>query len=302
MEAITLTQLSKSFKGKCVLDHLSMHVPEGAIYGFIGENGAGKSTTQKIICGLLQPTSGDVRLMGRPVNDADIRAHIGVLIENPGVYLGWTAKQNLLMQALNIGLPDPDRTVAEALDVVGLGNTGKKKVREFSLGMKQRLGIASAFIGNARILVLDEPINGLDPEGIREVRQALQWLNQEYKVTILVSSHILGELSKVATHYGIIKEGRMVKEVSARELSRECRDYICARVEQPERVLSYLREEIPLDGSEIVDGEIRLLNAKDGAAVNRCMFQNGDVASEIAYHQLDLEEYFMKLMGGGVDA
>lgn len=302
MEAITLTQLSKSFKGKCVLDHLSMHVPEGAIYGFIGENGAGKSTTQKIICGLLQPTSGDVRLMGRPVNDADIRAHIGVLIENPGVYLGWTAKQNLLMQALNIGLPDPDRTVAEALDVVGLGNTGKKKVREFSLGMKQRLGIASAFIGNARILVLDEPINGLDPEGIREVRQALQWLNQEYKVTILVSSHILGELSKVATHYGIIKEGRMVKEVSARELSRECRDYICVRVEQPERVLPYLREEIPLDGSEIVDGEIRLLNAKDGAAVNRCMFQNGDVASEIAYHQLDLEEYFMKLMGGGVDA
>lgn len=302
MEAITLTQLSKSFKGKCVLDHLSMHVPEGAIYGFIGENGAGKSTTQKIICGLLQPTSGDVRLMGRPVNDADIRAHIGVLIENPGVYLGWTAKQNLLMQALNIGLPDPDRTVAEALDVVGLGNTGKKKVREFSLGMKQRLGIASAFIGNARILVLDEPINGLDPEGIREVRQALQWLNQEYKVTILVSSHILGELSKVATHYGIIKEGRMVKEVSARELSRECRDYICVRVEQPERVLSYLREEIPLDGSEIVDGKIRLLNAKDGAAVNRCMFQNGDVASEIAYHQLDLEEYFMKLMGGGVDA
>lgn len=302
MEAITLTQLSKSFKGKRVLDHLTMHVPEGAIYGFIGENGAGKSTTQKIICRLIHPTSGDIRLMGRPVGDGDIRARMGVLIENPGVYLGWSAKENLLMQALNIGLPDPRKAVAEALDAVGLGAAGKKKVREFSLGMKQRLGIASAFIGNPSVLVLDEPINGLDPEGIREVRQVLQRLNREHGATILISSHILGELSKIATHYGIIKGGRMVKEASAQELSRECMDYIRVRVAQPERVLSYLREEIPMDGSEVVDGEIRLLNAKDGAAVNRCMIQNGDIASEIAYHQLDLEDYFVKLMGGGADA
>ena len=302
MEAITLTQLSKSFKRKHAVDHLDMHVPEGAIYGFIGENGAGKSTTQKIICGLLQPTAGEVRLFGKSVNDAEVRARMGVLIENPGVYMGWTAKENLLMQAMNIGVPDPAKTVRDALETVGLGDTGKKKVKEFSLGMKQRLGIASALIGKPNILVLDEPINGLDPEGIREIRQTLLRLNQEYHVTILISSHILGELSKIATHYGIIKGGRMVKEISAEALSRECRDYMRVKVPHPERVLAYLREHIEMDSSEIVDGEIHLFNAKDGAAVNQCMFQNNDVASEISYHQLDLEEYFMKLMGGGADA
>ena len=301
MEAITITQLSKSFKGKFAVSGLDMHVPDGAIYGFIGENGAGKSTTQKIICGLLRPTAGEVRLFGKPANDADIRANMGVLIENPGVYMGWTAYENLLMQALNIGIDDPQRTVKAALEVVGLGDTGKKKVKEFSLGMKQRLGIASAFIGNPRILILDEPINGLDPEGIREIRQTLTRLNQEHHVTILISSHILGELSKISTHYGIIKNGHMVKEISAEVLSREGRDYMRIKVKDPERVLACLREHIKMDSSELNDGEIHLFNARDGAAVNQCMFQNGDVASEISYHQLDLEEYFVKLMGGGAN-
>lgn len=298
MEAITLTGLSKSFKGKRAVDHLDMHVPAGSIYGFIGENGAGKSTTQKIICGLLRPTAGEIRLFGKSADDAEVRAHMGVLIENPGIYMGWTAKENLLMQALNIGVENPQKTVGEALEAVGLGDTGKKKVKEFSLGMKQRLGIASAFIGKPNILVLDEPINGLDPEGIREIRQTLMRLNQEYQVTILISSHILGELSKISTNYGIIKAGRMVKEISADALSKECRDYMRIKVSNPERVLTYLRQKIEMDNSEINDGEIHLFNAKDGAAVNQCMFQNGDIASEISYHQLDLEEYFMKLMGG----
>ena len=279
-----------------------MHVPEGSIYGFIGENGAGKSTTQKMICGLLLPTKGEITLFGRPANDADVRSRMGVLIENPGVYMGWTARENLLMQAMNIGVATPKKTVDEALEVVGLGSTGKKKVREFSLGMKQRLGIAAAFLGNPNLLVLDEPINGLDPEGIREIRQTLQRLNQEYHLTILISSHILGELSKIATHYGIIKNGSMAKEISAEELSRECRDYMRIKVPNPEKVLSYLKRHIQMDGSEISGGEIHLLNAKDGAAVNQCMFQNGDIASEISFHQMDLEEYFMNLMGGGKNA
>lgn len=298
MDAIVATNLSKTFKGKYAVKNLNMHVPEGAVYGFIGENGAGKSTTQKMICGLLNPTEGEISLFGRPSNDADIRSRMGVLIENPGVYAGWTAKENLLMQAMNIGIENPKKTVDEALEVVGLGDTGKKKVKEFSLGMKQRLGIAAAFLGNPNILVLDEPINGLDPEGIREIRQTLLRLNQEYHLTILISSHILGELSKIATHYGIIKNGSMAKEISAEDLAKECRDYMRIKVKHPEKVLPYLRRHIDMDGSEIVDGEIHLLNAKDGAAVNQCMFQNGDVASEISFHQLDLEEYFMNLMGG----
>lgn len=302
MEAISTTNLSKSFKGRYAVHGLNMHVPEGSIYGFIGENGAGKSTTQKMICGLLLPTKGEITLFGRPANDADVRSRMGVLIENPGVYMGWTARENLLMQAMNIGIENPQKTVDEALEIVGLGSTGKKKVREFSLGMKQRLGIAAAFLGNPNLLVLDEPINGLDPEGIREIRQTLLRLNQEYHLTILISSHILGELSKIATHYGIIRRGSMAKEISAEELSRECRDYMCIKVPNPEKVLSYLKQHIQMDSSEISNGEIHLLNAKDGAAVNQCMFQNGDIASEISFHQLDLEEYFMNLMGGGKNA
>lgn len=302
MEAITLTQLSKSFKGKNAVDHLDMHVPEGAIYGFIGENGAGKSTTQKIICGLLRPTSGEVRLFEHPGDDANIRSRMGVLIENPGIYLEQTARENLLMQALQIGIDNPKKTVNETLETVGLGETGKKKVKEFSLGMKQRLGIATALLGHPNLLILDEPINGLDPEGIREIRQTLAHLNQEYRVTILISSHILGELSKIATHYGIIKNGRMVKEISAEALSRECRDYMRVKVTHPERALDYLKQDVEMDSCEINDGELHLFNAKDGAAVNQCLFDHGFTASEISYHQLDLEEYFMKLMGGGANA
>lgn len=302
MDAITANGLSKAFKGRYAVQDLDMHVPKGAIYGFIGENGAGKSTTQKMLCGLLIPTKGEISLFDKPVNDAEVRSKMGVLIENPGVYPGWTARENLLMQAFNIGIAEPEKTVAQALEAVGLGNTGKKRVRDFSLGMKQRLGIATAFLGNPSVLILDEPINGLDPEGIREIRQTLLQLNQEYQVTILISSHILGELSKISTHYGIIKNGSMVREISAVELSRECRDYMRIKVEHPEQVLPHLKQHIQMDSGEVVDGEIHLLNVKDGRAVNQCMFQNGYVASEISFHQLDLEEYFMKLMGGGQNA
>lgn len=302
MDAITATSLSKSFKGHYAVKDLEMHIPAEAIYGFIGENGAGKSTTQKMICGLLLPTEGEINLFGKPANDAEIREHMGVLIENPGVYYGWTAQENLLMQAFNIGLPKPKETVAEALKVVGLGDVGKKKVQEFSLGMKQRLGIATAFLGNPKILVLDEPINGLDPEGIREIRQTLLRLNQEYGVTILISSHILGELSKISTHYGIIKAGHMVKELSATELSRECRDYMRIKVDRPQQALSCLEQHIEMEHCEISDGEIHLLNAKDGRAINECLVKDGFIASEISFHQLDLEDYFMNLMGGDLNA
>ncbi|MGN0802053.1 MAG: ABC transporter ATP-binding protein [Candidatus Faecivicinus sp.] len=302
MEAITTKKLSKAFGKSYAVQNLDMHVPKGAIYGFIGQNGAGKSTTQKMLCGLLIPTAGEIRLWGKPVNDAEVRSRMGVLIEEPGVYKGWTAKENLLMQAMNLGVQNPQKAVGEVLEMVGLGDTGKKKVKQFSMGMRQRLGIAAALLGRPDILILDEPINGLDPEGIREVRKMLVQLNRDCGMTILISSHILGELSKIATHYGIIKSGRMVKEISAGELSRECRDYIRIRTDHPETALSYLRQQIGMSGSEIVDGEIRLYDAKDSAAVSRCMYEHGDVAGEISFHQLDLEEYFMKLMGGGKDA
>ncbi|MGM9680667.1 MAG: ATP-binding cassette domain-containing protein [Eubacteriales bacterium] len=299
MDAIRINNLTKSFQNRHIaVRDLNMTVPEGSIYGFIGENGAGKSTTQKLICGLLVPTKGKIEVFGKPHNDADTRAKMGVLIENPGVYTGWTAYENLMMQALQIGIDNPDKTVRKALETVGLADTGKKKVRQFSLGMKQRLGIAAAFLGNPKLLILDEPINGLDPEGIREIRQTLQHLNREYGITILISSHILGELSKIATHYGIIRGGTMIKEISAEELSRECRDYIRIRVEEPERMMNMLQQKMAIETCEIVDGEIHLYHVRNGKKVNELLFAEGKAASEISIHRLDLEEYFVNLTGG----
>lgn len=298
MDAIKIKGLFKAFDRHYAVKDLNMTVPKGSIYGFIGENGAGKSTTQKMICGLLVPTKGEITIFEKPHNDANIRAKMGVLIENPGVYMGWSAYENLMMQALNIGVKQPDQIVRQALETVGLGDTGKRKVRQFSLGMKQRLGIATAFLGNPELLVLDEPINGLDPEGIREIRQTLQRLNQEYGITILISSHILGELSKIATHYGIIRGGTMIKEISAEELSRECRDYIRIKVDEPERMMNMLKEKMAVENCEIVGSEIHLFNVKDGKKVNELLFAAGKTASEISFHQLDLEEYFVNLKGG----
>lgn len=298
MEAITVKSLSKSFKGKAVVNRLDMHVPEGAVYGFIGENGAGKSTTQKLICGLLKPSGGEIKLFGKSSDDMEMHRKMGVLIEDPGTEKGWTTRQNLIMQALQMGIPDPQKTADRALEMVGLADAAKKKVKECSLGMKQRLGIAEALLGNPRLLILDEPINGLDPEGIREIRQTLLKLNQEEGITILISSHILGELSRIATHYGIIRNGSMVKEISAEDLSRECRDYIKVRVDRPAEALKYLKKAVKAESFEIVEEEIHLFGCTSGKAVNQCLVAHGYIAEEISFHQMDLEEYFMQLMGG----
>lgn len=298
MEAITVKSLSKSFKGKAVVNKLDMHVPQGAVYGFIGENGAGKSTTQKLICGLLQPGGGEIKLFGNPANDMEMHRKMGVLIEDPGTEKGWTTRQNLIMQALQMGIDNPKATADRALELVGLADASNKKVRECSLGMKQRLGIAQALLGNPSLLILDEPINGLDPEGIREIRQTLLRLNQEEGITILISSHILGELSRIATHYGIIRNGSMVKEISAEDLAKECGDYIKVRVDRPIDAMECLKKSVKAESIEIVEQEIHLMGCKSGRKINECLIENGYIAEEISYHQMDLEEYFMQLMGG----
>lgn len=296
-EAITITGLSKTFKKQQVIRDLQMHIPVGSIYGFIGKNGAGKSTTQKLICGLLQPNGGEIKIFGKPANDMNIHRKMGVLIEDPGTEKGWTTRQNLIMQALHMGIENPQETADRALALVGLSGAAKKKVKECSLGMKQRLGIAEALLGSPSLLVLDEPINGLDPEGIREIRQTLLELNQK-GITILISSHILGELSRIATHYGIIRDGSMVKEISAEELSKECRDYMKVKVEKPSEALSCLRKSLKFDSAEVVEDEIHLFGYNKGRLVNQCLVENGYIADEISFHQMDLEEYFMRLMGG----
>jgi ABC-2 type transport system ATP-binding protein len=215
MEYVLQTKsLTKQYKSFQALSGLSMHVPKGAIYGFVGKNGAGKTTLIRLICGLQEPTSGDYSLYGIDSRDKAItksRRRMGAVVETPSIYLDMTAEENLKQQYLILGLPSYEG-IPELLKLVGLNNTGRKKAKHFSLGMKQRLGIAVALCGDPDFLVLDEPVNGLDPQGIVEIRELILKLNRERQITVLISSHILDELSKLATHYGIIDGGHMVKE------------------------------------------------------------------------------------------
>ena len=209
--------LYKSYKNFKALNGLSMNVPKGAIYGFVGKNGAGKTTLIRIICGLQEPTSGGYSLYGCKNGDAkmtEARRRMGAVVETPSIYGDLTAEENIKEQYRILGLPSYDG-VDELLKLVGLEDTGKKKAKNFSLGMRQRLAIAIALAGDPDFLVLDEPVNGLDPQGIVEIRELILKLNQQRQITVLISSHILDELSRLATHYGFIDSGRMVKEISA---------------------------------------------------------------------------------------
>ena len=209
MNAIEIRNLSKSFRGLYAVDHLNMTVPAGAIYGFIGENGSGKSTTEKLICGHLVPDKGSIRLFDRSYKDAGVRVRVGALIENTGCFPGSSVWNNLMMQAINLGLENRGEEIRRVLRIVRMEDSGKLQFKKCSLGMKQRIGIAMALLGDPALLILDEPINGLDTDGMRIMREILTDLTQNHGCTVLISSHILGELEKIATHYGIIRGGRL---------------------------------------------------------------------------------------------
>ena len=295
--AVETLSLSKTYSGKAAVDHLNMKVREGAIYGFIGRNGAGKSTTLKMLCGLAKPTGGDIRLFGKPAGDVYTARRIGCLIETAGLYPQMTARQNLVMKAKCIGLPD-EKSVDEALDITGLTDTGSKKTKHFSMGMKQRLGIALALLGNPDLLILDEPINGLDPEGTREVRKLLLSLNEEGK-TLIISSHILGELNKISTHYGIIKEGRLVEQIDAESLERNCKDYFQIEVDDSGHALPVISENLPGVQAEVLDvHRIRLYHLEDSARLNQILVEKGIQVYASGFHHMDLEEYFLDRMAG----
>ena len=223
MNAIEIRGLTKSFRGLYALESLDMTVPSGAIYGFIGENGSGKSTTEKLICGHLVPDSGKITLFGRSYKDAGVRAKVGALIENAGCFPESSVYQNLKMQAINLGIENPDAEIMRVLKTVRMDDDAKLKFKKCSLGMKQRTGIAMALLGDPALLILDEPINGLDSDGCRIMREVLVDITRNTGCTVLISSHILGELEKIATHYGIIREGKMLKEISAKEMKKEQR-------------------------------------------------------------------------------
>jgi len=294
MYAIETNGLSKSFRNIYAVQNLDMKVPEGAIYGFIGENGSGKSTTEKLVTGLLVPSSGDINLYGRHYTDAGVRAQLGVLIENPGCFPNSTVYQNLMMQALNLDIKNPKAEVERVLKLVSMAGAAGRKFKQCSLGMKQRLGVAQSLLGRPRMLILDEPINGLDADGMRIVRETLIDLNREEGVTILISSHILGELFKIATHYGIIRNGALIKEMPASEMSEECRDFVFLKTGNDMQAMSVLSQKY--GEVEQKDGGIRIYDETESSNAGGLMYANGIAVNEITFNKIGLEEYYLKIM------
>ena len=301
MEYVLSTQnLSKSYSKFQALDHFTMHVPKGAIYGFVGRNGAGKTTLIRLVCGLQSPTAGSYSIYGIDYKDKRIsksRRRMGAVVETPAIYMDMTAAENLKQQYLLLGMPSYEG-IDDLLALVGLENTGKKKARNFSLGMKQRLGIAIALAGDPDFLVLDEPINGLDPQGIIEVRELILKLNRERQITVLISSHILDELSRLATHYGFIDKGRMVKEMSAAELEAACRK--CMRVEVSQTAaLSRVLEGVGVEYKILSDTTADIYAKLNISELTHAL--DGVDCELIALTERDesLESFFRELIGGG---
>lgn len=300
MEYVLKTNaLTKRYKDFKALDGLSLNIPKGAIYGLVGKNGAGKTTLIRLICGLQEPTSGDFTLYGIKNTDKNIsksRKRIGAVVETPSLFLDMTADENMKYQYKLVGNPDYS-TISELLKLVGLENTGKKKVRNFSLGMKQRLGIAISLVGTPDFLILDEPINGLDPQGIVEIRELILKLNQEMGITVLISSHILDELSKLATHYGFIDKGSVVSQISADELEKRCRKYVKVKVDNLNRLIQYL-DGSNIEYSVVSDDEANVYANLVVSDFVSDLNDNGCKVITMSESDESLESYFINLVGG----
>ena len=317
MNVIETRGLTKAYgrgrNRKLAVDRLDMHVAEGDIYGFVGKNGAGKSTTMKMIAGLVTPTSGEIELFGSESAESSApggTAHapgifsaeysrIGALIEEPGVLPGLSAFDNLMAKALAIGVVRAKEQCRDLLKLVGLTDTGTKKVKGFSLGMKQRLGLALALVGGPDLLLLDEPLNGLDPEATRAMRNTLVQLNRERGVTIVISSHVLDQLNRVATRFGVVREGTLVKEFSEDELHAACGSSIRVRTIDTARALAILEER--LTGATFraePDGAVLVSGGATVEDVSRILHDANQAILELSVRERDIEDYFVELMGG----
>jgi len=291
--------LTKKFGNFMANDSISLNIKKGSIYGLVGRNGAGKTTFMKMICSLSSPTSGEFELCGKKYPHlGSAKAKVGNLIEAPGIYANMSAYDNMRAKAMLMGKAD-EKVINGILDTVGLSKAGKKHAGKFSLGMKQRLGIGLALLGDPELLVLDEPINGLDPAGVAEIRETLQRLNKEKGITILISSHILGELSKLSTDYGFIDKGSLIKEISNEQLLADCAEFVRLNVNDVNKAASIVGQ-LGINGIELADnGELRLTG---------CMGRTDDIVEalvnnkvrvyEIAKQGIDLEEYYLNMISG----
>lgn len=294
MNAIEIRNLSKSFRGMYAVDHLNMTVPVGAIYGFIGENGSGKSTTMKLLCGHLVANVGKIKLFGRKHTDPGVRARVGALIENTGCFPSSSVYQNLMMQCINLGIPNPDEEIQRVLEIVRMEEHAGLKFKKCSLGMKQRIGIAMALLGDPALLILDEPINGLDTDGMRIMREILVDITQKCGCTVLISSHLLGELEKIATHYGIIRQGRMIMEMSAEEMDNRAQVFVSLKTKN----MAAAKELLKAKFADVREEEeyIRVYDVDDTETIVEYLLKNGHVVSEIKKNKIGLEEYYIELM------
>ena len=296
--ALRTKNLSKKFSKKLAIDSVGINIKKGDIYGLIGKNGAGKTTLIRTIVGLAAPTAGEIELF----ESTDLkkqRYKIGTVIESPAVYPNFTAKQNLIAQQKLFGKTDINE-INQILEIVGLADTGKKKAKNFSLGMKQRLAIAISLIGNPEFLVLDEPINGLDPAGIKDVRDLILKLNKENNITFLISSHILGELAKIATRYGVICNGKLVDEFTPQELQSRVRKCLAINVDNTELTSKIIKESLNTNNYEIKSDKLIYLydNIDEPSKVNTLLVTNGVIVNSINTIGDDYEPYLIKLMEG----
>ena len=298
MNAVEIRNLSKNFGAKQAVSGLNMTVPMGAIYGFIGENGSGKSTTEKMICGLISANGGSIKLYGKDYTDETVRSKLGVLIETPGCFPGLTVWDNMMLQAANLSVPNAEREVIKLLKTVRMEGAAGNKYKNCSLGMKQRVGIAMALLGDPVLLVLDEPLNGLDADGMRIMREVFCDVIKDRRRSIIVSSHLLGELQKVATHYGIIRHGKMIVEMTADELDASCRTYVALKAKDIGRTKLLLGSKF----SRVEEDEagcIRVYDEVKTEDVVRYLYGNGVVVTEIKTQKISLEEYYTDLMKRG---
>ena len=293
---ICTKDLTKVYGKKKVLDGINMNVPKGAIYGFVGKNGSGKTTTMRIILGLATPTKGTVTLSDD--YKGPLRKKLSGVIENPAFYPNMNAASNMMSQCYALGIKDAKGETKRLLDLVGLKYDDSKKVKNYSLGMKQRLAIGMSMIGDPSLLLLDEPINGLDPEGIREIRETIVNLNTEKGITIVISSHILSELEKIATHYGIINEGKIKTEISASDLKKKVRGCIHVTTNDNERAVNILNEELSVKNTQVADGEILIYDDVNISEVTKTLVSKDLIIDSINSEKGNYEDYFIKLMGG----
>ncbi len=291
--------LTKTYSRKNVVNNLNMKIRKGDIYGFIGKNGAGKTTTIKMITGMISPSSGSIKLFGKE-KLSDSRKKIGCIIENPAFYPYMSAHDNIEAQRLLKGVKDKSIT-NELLEIVGLKNVGKKKLKNFSLGMKQRLAIALALVGDPEILLLDEPINGLDPSGIKEIRELVLKLSKEAGITVLISSHILSELTKISSAYGVIKDGDLIAQFTKEELEQKVRPNLKIRVNDLEKSVEILKEVFPEIDLDIVDDEIVIYNMTDDFRTITNVLEDSEIIIQsLSKSEGDYENYFISLMEGEI--